>query len=135
MIELGVPPVQEVFTTLLKCFEDYTVDERGDVGSWIRIAAIRALTEITVALFSTAKSGTTADDFQIETFLPPSTFVDIISGTLKQGVERLDTVRQEAGTHIAALLKSFAELEVSNKDLAPRYRLPGHEQITTALKE
>jgi len=30
----------DVLATVLVCFEDYTTDHRGDVGSWVRLAAV-----------------------------------------------------------------------------------------------
>jgi hypothetical protein len=35
--------VRDVLGVLLKCCEDYSVDKRGDIGSWCRIAALRGL--------------------------------------------------------------------------------------------
>ena len=92
--------MQTIFGALLSGLEDYTIDERGDVGSWIRIACVQSLTSCIEGLFSIAES---VDNF--DEYLPLSKYQQAIAGILKQGVERLDNVRQEAGTCISRLLK------------------------------
>ena len=85
--------MQTILSTLLSGLRDYTIDERGDVGSWIRIACVQGLTSCIEDLFSVAES---VSDFA--DYLPVSSYQQAIAGILKQGVERLDNVRQEAST-------------------------------------
>jgi len=92
--------VQTILNTLLSGLQDYTIDERGDVGSWIRIACVQGLTSCIEDLFSVAES---VPDFA--DYLPVSSYQQAVAGILKQGVERLDNVRQEAGMCISRLLK------------------------------
>jgi len=92
--------VQIILSTLLSGLQDYTIDERGDVGSWIRIACVQGLTSCIEDLFSVAESITNFAEY-----LPVPSYQQAIAGILKQGVERLDNVRQEAGTCISRLLK------------------------------
>ncbi|KAF9454706.1 ARM repeat-containing protein [Macrolepiota fuliginosa MF-IS2] len=92
--------VQNILETLLSGLEDYTIDERGDVGSWVRIACIQGLTSCTEDLF--AASGRVED---FEEYFPFSKYLQAVTGILKQGVERLDNVRQEAGACFMRLLK------------------------------
>lgn len=89
----------QLFNALLDGLEDYTLDERGDVGSWIRMACIRGLTNFAERLFSNA---VTISNFG--EYLPASKYHAAISGILRQGVERLDHVRQTAGEHMSRLL-------------------------------
>lgn len=91
--------VCELFDALLDGLEDYTLDERGDVGSWVRMACIRGLTNFAEVLFSNAA---TLPDFA--EYLPAVKYHAAVSGILRQGVERLDNVRYIAGEHIARLL-------------------------------
>ena len=100
---------------LLSGLDDYTIDERGDVGSWIRIACIQGLTTISELFFGIAQS---IPDF--ESYFPPQTFRAIAAGLLKQGVERLDNVRQTAGTCFTRLLK----VPLPNISEADRWLLP-----------
>jgi len=84
---------------LLDGLEDYTLDERGDVGSWVRMACIRGLTNFAELLFSNAAALPNFSEY-----LPAAKYHAAVSGILRQGVERLDNVRQIAGEHIARLL-------------------------------
>ncbi|KAF8955289.1 TBCD protein [Flammula alnicola] len=107
--------VHDLVAALLAGLEDYTIDERGDVGSWVRIVCIQGLTRISELLFRTAES---IPDF--ERYLPPETYISIAAGLLKQGVERLDNVRQTAGVCFMTLLNTPLPLV----DRADRWRLP-----------
>ena len=78
---------------------DYTSDERGDVGSWVRISCVKGLTSFSQTLFSRASSLP-----DLAGYLLPEKFDDAIAGVLKQGVERLDNVRQIAGESFLTLL-------------------------------
>jgi hypothetical protein len=99
---LDVPA--ETFNSLLDVMlhglKDYTIDERGDVGSWIRIACLRGLTELCGILIPNAS---TLSGF--EEYFPSSKYHDIVGGILKQGVERLDNVRQDAGECFRTLVR------------------------------
>ncbi|KAF8133796.1 TBCD protein [Boletus edulis] len=81
-----------VFDALDNGLDDYTTDERGDVGSWIRIACIRGLSSVIEDLFRI--SGHLPD---FPSFLPPHRYHAAIGRILRQGVERLDNVRQISG--------------------------------------
>ena len=93
---LSSDTVRDMYTSLLKGLEDYTIDERGDVGSWIRIACVKGITDISVMLLTNAPR-------VVET-LPAHLFHAGVAGILKQGVERLDNVRQQAGEQVLRLL-------------------------------
>jgi hypothetical protein len=47
---LGLPAAlcKLVFDTLFSCLEDYSMDKRGDVGSWVRCAALEGLRDVTL---------------------------------------------------------------------------------------
>ncbi|GJE97138.1 tubulin folding cofactor D C terminal domain-containing protein [Phanerochaete sordida] len=96
-----LPPetVCAMFDALLTGLEDYTADERGDVGSWVRIACVRGLTSAIELLVGAALR---TRDF--ERYLPSAKFHAAVGGILKQGVERLDNVRQQAGEQLLRLL-------------------------------
>ncbi|KAJ7044089.1 TBCD protein [Mycena alexandri] len=94
----------ETFNALLDAMlhglEDYTIDERGDVGSWIRIACLRGLTAFCEILIPNASTLPAFDEY-----FPSSKYHGIIAGVLKQGIERLDNVRQDAGDCFQTLLR------------------------------
>ena len=86
---------------LLDGLTDYTSDERGDVGSWARISCVGGLTRVIKTLFGRAGA---LPDRALAPYLPPDAFHDAVSGILKQGVERLDNVRQTAGECFRTIL-------------------------------
>lgn len=96
---------------MLDGLTDYTSDERGDVGSWVRIACIKSLTVFTEILFPASPTLNSLAEY-----LPPAKYHDAIGGILKQGVERLDNVRQLAGECFMRLL------------MLPLPAIPGAEQ-------
>ncbi|KAI0004532.1 TBCD protein [Russula compacta] len=98
--KLSLDHVIQMYNALISGLEDYTTDERGDVGSWIRIASIQALTSVSVTLLTLARSDATYIEY-----IPPNLYQKAIAGVLKQGFGRLDNVRQQAGESILSLLK------------------------------
>ncbi|KAG6841983.1 hypothetical protein C0991_004474 [Blastosporella zonata] len=108
--------VVSLFESLLKGLDDYSTDQRGDVGSWIRVACIRSLTTAIEVLVRNARTITAFD-----TYLPPPLFYSALSGILKQGVERLDNVRQEAGQCFLRL----CYLPFPDVQTAAKWQLPG----------
>jgi hypothetical protein len=89
-----------MYKVLILGLDDYTTDERGDVGSRVRIASIHGLTSVSLTLLTLAKS----DPAYFE-YIPADLYQEAIAGILKQGVERLDNVRQQAGESIIRLLR------------------------------
>lgn len=103
---------------MLDGLTDYTSDERGDVGSWVRIACIKSLTALAEILFPASP---TLDG--LADYLPPTRYHDAIGGILKQGVERLDNVRQLAGECFMRLLV----LPLPAIPSAEQWGIQGHE--------
>ena len=98
-LDLSAVAVNEMTDAMLDGLTDYTSDQRGDVGSWARISCVKGLTSFIQTLFSHANA---LPDFAA--YLPPEKVHDAIAGILKQGVERLDNVRQIAGENFLAIL-------------------------------
>jgi tubulin-specific chaperone D len=95
--------IHQVLQTYIKGLDDYTTDERGDVGSWVRIASIRGLCTIIDLLFDIGPNFKSSRSLGV--WLPPSTYHGALGGILKQGVERLDNVRRQAGDSFLKLLR------------------------------
>jgi hypothetical protein len=68
---------RRIVASLLACLSDYTTDQRGDVGSWIRVAALRALGGVV---------GCAAG-------LPPATALALVDQENFERVEKLEPVR------------------------------------------
>lgn len=98
-VDISSQDFQQLYGVLLEGMKDYTSDERGDVGSWIRLSCVRGLAEISKMLLQSFMQ-----ESELEAYLPPSKYHAAIAGILKQGVERLDNVRQESGEHFIRLL-------------------------------
>ncbi|KAF5389176.1 hypothetical protein D9757_003527 [Collybiopsis confluens] len=84
---------------LLDGLDDYSVDERGDVGSWIRITCVKGLGTVAETFIKSAQD---VENFQ--NYFSPVKYHESVKGILKQGVERLDNVRQESGRTFSKLL-------------------------------
>ncbi|KAF9046718.1 armadillo-type protein [Panaeolus papilionaceus] len=107
--------INSLLDALLGGLTDYTIDERGDVGSWARLACVQGLAAIAEILLGNADSITGFEDYY-----PPEKHVLIAAGILKQGVERLDNVRLESGACFTKLL-SLPPPQIGG---AERWRLP-----------
>ncbi|KAG6333837.1 hypothetical protein ID866_5249 [Astraeus odoratus] len=91
--------VRALFDALDNGLDDYTTDERGDVGSWIRIACIQGLCSMIEDLLSVSRK---LEDFS--SFLPAHRYHYVVGRILRQGVERLDNVRQISGESFVRIL-------------------------------
>ncbi|KAI6166541.1 TBCD protein [Pisolithus thermaeus] len=127
-LERHLPPdtVRALVDALDSGLDDYTTDERGDVGSWIRIACIQGLTSIIETLFVASKNLS-----NFASILPAHRYHHIMGRVLRQGVERLDNVRQIAGESFTRILRlSLPSVEdaecwrVRGEDLARELFLP-----------
>ncbi|GAA5904049.1 hypothetical protein JCM5296_002517 [Sporobolomyces johnsonii] len=83
---LSVSRFSLAFDTLLAGFSDYTTDQRGDVGSWVRISTVRAFARLVPLLLSRSSAVLTQERLD-----------RVIAATAKLAVERLDSVREVAG--------------------------------------
>lgn len=104
----------DVMHTLLKALDDYSVDNRGDVGSWVREAAMDGLQRCTYILCKRQAVGCTPEIDGVKC-LPELTDRDMIAsdqtcslfdeslasnlvvGIAKQAVEKIDKIRDMAG--------------------------------------
>ena len=117
---------------MVRCFEaflegltDYTTDQRGDVGSWIRISCVLGLSTFAQVLFTHSKSLP-----NLVEYFPPEKYHAAIGGILKQGIERLDNVRQQTGVQFVKLLRSPLP-EVDGKE---RWEIFGREMMKELFK-
>lgn len=121
---------QKIFDAFLNALSDYSVDNRGDVGSWIRESAIIALINLTLLL------SRKQNEKQNESLLfTQKNCEDLFCGLMKQSLEKIDRVRSIAGSCIAFLLYSN-EVEIMTRakaSLALRSRQKvAWDQINTA---
>lgn len=84
--------IVSILTAFNDGLADYTTNERGDVGSWVRVACVHGVCNMFQALLRAAHSIPAFSEY-----VPPEIYHRSIAGILKQGVERLDNVRQAVG--------------------------------------
>ena len=78
---------------MLRGFSAYSTDQRGDVGSWIRVACIEGVQLVLPHLARHSPQSLEQDVLD-----------QAISALMKQGVERLDNVREKAGEALRSLV-------------------------------
>lgn len=113
----------EVMMSLFKALDDYSVDNRGDVGSWVREAALDGLEKCTYMLCKIDKSGCFSgkSDGNDESIVQPLTdnmlknnaelllfdenlATNLVGGICKQAVEKMDKLREAAANVLYRLL-------------------------------
>uniref|UniRef100_A0A6I8SRF3 Tubulin-specific chaperone D n=1 Tax=Xenopus tropicalis TaxID=8364 RepID=A0A6I8SRF3_XENTR len=82
-----------VYNTLLNCMNDYTTDSRGDVGAWVREAAMASLQDVTLLVAQTE-----AD------LLDPDFVQRMMCALSQQSAEKIDRYRAFAGSVFLNLL-------------------------------
>jgi hypothetical protein len=134
---LGPVVREQVMDVLLKALDDYAIDNRGDVGSWVREATMDALKRCSFLLFLETNGKCTKvepgrspgeterpargselspEEIEATGLTETSGFtrsgplfdkeiaVKVIGGLAKQGVEKIDRVRDVAGRTLQHLL-------------------------------
>ena len=99
VIALGVDNItsqelSDILVVCMKATEDYAVDTRGDVGSWVRAAAIHTLRRILTLFIQNAPNK-----------LNPEMVIDYVCMCLKQLSEKIDKTRQICGTNLQYFLR------------------------------
>ncbi|GAV78658.1 TFCD_C domain-containing protein [Cephalotus follicularis] len=111
----------EVMMSLFNALDDYSVDNRGDVGSWVREAAMDGLEKCTYILCKRDSEGFSKKSHGVESVLqlPHSDMgesnksnvlfdanlaTSVIAGILKQAVEKMDKLREAAVKILQRLL-------------------------------
>ncbi|NWR76449.1 TBCD protein, partial [Centropus unirufus] len=85
--------VTQIYATLLGGVSDYTTDSRGDVGGWVREAAMTSLMEVTLLLVQNEAELINADICK-----------QIMCWLAQQSAEKIDKFRAHAGSVFLTLL-------------------------------
>ncbi|NXB45964.1 TBCD protein, partial [Leucopsar rothschildi] len=85
--------VDQIYATLLTGVTDYTTDSRGDVGGWVREAAMSSLMEVTVLLVQNEAELMNANICK-----------QIMCWLAQQSAEKIDKFRAHAGSVFLTLL-------------------------------
>ncbi|WRT63818.1 uncharacterized protein IL334_000743 [Kwoniella shivajii] len=92
--KLVVSPSQftSIIHSLITGLEDYTTDQRGDVGSWVRVESLSSLGRVVSSLDPPSDHLMTADLLD-----------KVLGGMIKQGVEKLESVRGESALALSRI--------------------------------
>ncbi|NWV46550.1 TBCD protein, partial [Daphoenositta chrysoptera] len=85
--------VDEIYGTLLSSVTDYTTDSRGDVGGWVREAAMSSLMEVTLLLVQNEAE-----------LIHANICKQIMCWLAQQSAEKIDKFRAHAGSVFLTLL-------------------------------
>lgn len=88
--------VPDLYNCYLLALKEYTIDSRGDIGAWVREAAMIGLHVLTNLVSQTKLLSVLNEDLM----------AGIIGGVAQQAVERIDGIRAQAGTVFSALIHS-----------------------------
>jgi hypothetical protein len=99
-VSLGRNLLDTVFDCFFLGLEDYSIDRRGDVGSWSRVASMDAMVELLTKVAAIPNP----------TLFDQSVPYRVVSSIVKQLSEKIDSVRQKAGDCLTRvmLLSSIA---------------------------
>ncbi|PWA61400.1 ARM repeat superfamily protein [Artemisia annua] len=89
-----------VMQSLFNALEDYSVDNRGDVGSWVRTAAMNGLEKVTFILCKREKA------VGSESLFDADIATSLVGGIVKQAVEKMDRLREVAAKVLQRILYS-----------------------------
>lgn len=120
-ISLYVFIKNEVMQTLFKALDDYCVDNRGDVGSWVREAAINGLERCTYLLCNREFKRFLSKSVQMELgslsqlnekditnqmkfLFDENVATCLVGGIVKQAVEKMDKLRELAAKALRRIL-------------------------------
>ncbi|KAI7861698.1 tubulin folding cofactor D C terminal-domain-containing protein [Spinellus fusiger] len=118
---ISVEQFRLLLFTLETCLMDYSMDQRGDVGSWTRMASMECMRYMVplVASSDAACSYLSTEDVQ-----------RVIAIVMKQGVERIDRVRANAGSVLRDFLYPALNggdvwaIEIPYKEYIQKYITP-----------
>ncbi|KAN0063038.1 hypothetical protein ACQY0O_004201 [Thecaphora frezii] len=110
-----------LFHALLEGLADYTSDQRGDVGSWIRIACLEALTDLVTLLDRRLAAASKRE------YLDEGMYDAVVAAMLKQAVERIDHLRSLAVRCVVSLWRLQEDGE------GGAWRFKGRETVRKAL--
>ncbi|KAF9902183.1 hypothetical protein EC991_005196 [Linnemannia zychae] len=116
--------------------QDYSVDHRGDVGSWVREASMQGLQTMVpiVARLDSHLTPAQAD----QRYLVDEDHVQVLAKLLQQSVEKIDRIRGAAATAMVAVL--YAEVDPEAEAVAgkePEYvlRVPHRAEVMKVVEK
>eukprot|EP01119_Soliformovum_irregulare_P014237 TRINITY_DN3884_c2_g1_i1.p1 TRINITY_DN3884_c2_g1~~TRINITY_DN3884_c2_g1_i1.p1 ORF type:complete len:1072 (-),score=395.86 TRINITY_DN3884_c2_g1_i1:58-3273(-) len=90
---------KKILNGMLESMRDFSVDNRGDVGSWVREASMKAIVPLVQQLVQVGGEFWTEEDC-----------TSVIQGLLQQSMEKIDRIREISGKSLHDLLYSDPEI-------------------------
>jgi len=115
---------KEILSMYFTGLQDYSVDHRGDIGSWIREASMQGL-EVMIPLVARLDyEALKAGQQQYERYLSEQEHAQVLSELLQQSVEKIDRIRACAAAVMVTILYARADPTVKvEEDKTPEYVL------------
>ena len=120
---------EAILATFYKGFDDYAVDRRGDVGSWVRQEAMVSLNQYLFVLNST-------EDQSVRASLgadKPEFYERFVAANLQQLNEKIDRVREQAGRALQKFFKFTApllgDIQFSHRDQLTALFVSGDAEV------
>lgn len=110
LITLGSHAVAQIFDLFMHSLDDYSVDNRGDIGSWIREVAAIGLAQLAI-LFSMHDEDHPTDS----PIFTEQRCLQLFNGLIKQSVEKIDKMRDITAGLISFLLYNQEESILATK--------------------
>ena len=112
VLTLGIDKIDreqlcDIMETFYKALNDYTLDRRGDVGSWVREETMQALTTFVTTMILHREKHEAA--LQVVGATQPAFFERYVGALLQQLVEKIDRVREVAGRQLQIFFKTCAD--------------------------
>eukprot|EP00698_Gefionella_okellyi_P015427 TRINITY_DN4352_c0_g1_i1.p1 TRINITY_DN4352_c0_g1~~TRINITY_DN4352_c0_g1_i1.p1 ORF type:complete len:1198 (-),score=203.98 TRINITY_DN4352_c0_g1_i1:1530-5069(-) len=97
-VDVGRDVLHRVFAAFLECLKDYSTDNRGDVGSWIREAAMNGLGRLTLLLLHEQIRTPS------EAVFTEQMSISLLAHLVQQALEKIDHIRSVAGSVLQRLV-------------------------------
>lgn len=122
---------QEIFKSLLcgilKNLEDYSTDQRGDVGSWIREESMKCLGLVVPIVTQLERPN--LNGMEEDVYISVESHTQIIGKVLKQASERIDRTRVCAGQTLETILQCLGP------DDQPPFIIPGRARLNDIISK
>lgn len=128
MLDASKVCTQEQVSTLLEVFleglSNYSNDQRGDVGSWVRTSSLKSIEQL-VDLYTNPLKSSMADEKCVQTADPTKAPVElsrmflinkVFSGILRQSLDSIDSVRQLAWHTMSKILLKLSQSNLLRMD-------------------
>ena len=106
--------ISKIWNCLIKAMQDYSIDNRGDVGRFVREQALDSLKRLTVLILSFQQQQKTP-----QSIMNQDKTVQLFNAILQQCVEKIDNIRVIAGKILAFFLYpnvvSLQQLEIPQR--------------------